>query len=106
MRRVLREAAARFDWVIIDTPPLGLLPDAHLLAAMVDVAVVVIRAGRSPFRSVQRAIDAVGRERVAGIVLNGLEASFDDISSYTSKPSFWESRMWRLFAARRSKARG
>ena len=26
MRQVLHEASAKFDWVIIDTPPVGLLP--------------------------------------------------------------------------------
>ena len=45
MRRVLDEAARSFDWVIIDTPPVGLLTDAHLLASLVDTVVLVVRAG-------------------------------------------------------------
>ena len=32
MRRLIEEAREAFDWVIIDTPPIGLLPDASLLA--------------------------------------------------------------------------
>lgn len=73
MRRVISEAADAFEWVIIDTPPVGILPDAHLLSAMVDAAVLVVRAGVSPYPLVQRAIDAIGRERIAGVVLNGAE---------------------------------
>ena len=45
MRRVIREARRRWP-VIIDTPPVGLLPDANLLATMVDGAVLVVRATR------------------------------------------------------------
>ena len=70
MRRVLEEARERFEWVIIDTPPVALLPDANLLSAMVDAAVLVIGAGSTPYPAVERAIHALGRERIAGVVLN------------------------------------
>jgi protein-tyrosine kinase len=73
MQRVIREAADRFDWVILDTPPLALLPDANLLAAMVDVAVVVIGAGRTPLKMIERAVEALGRERIVGVVLNRVD---------------------------------
>ncbi len=46
MRRLLEEAKETFDWVIIDTPPLMLLPDAHLLSSLVDGAVLVVKANR------------------------------------------------------------
>jgi len=70
MKRVVAEAAERYDWVILDTPPLALLPDTNLLAAMVDAAVLVVCAGRSPFAVIQKAADAVGRDRILGVVLN------------------------------------
>jgi protein-tyrosine kinase len=75
MRQILQEAASKFDWVIIDTPPVALLPDANLLAAMTDVTVLVIRANDTPFELVQRAIDSVGRDRIMGVVLNRAEDS-------------------------------
>lgn len=71
MRHLLAEAKEAFDWVIVDTPPLGLLPDAHLLASMVDGAVIVIRAGSTPHDAIKRVVDAVGRTRILGVVLNG-----------------------------------
>jgi capsular exopolysaccharide synthesis family protein len=73
MRRVVAEAAESFDWVILDTPPVGLLTDAHLLAAMVDGALLVVRAERTPYEAVKRATDIIGRERVLGVVLNAVE---------------------------------
>ena len=85
MRRVLMEAAAQFDWVIIDTPPVGSVPDANLLAVMADVVLLVVQAGRTPARLVQRTADALGRERVIGVVLNRADdfvVSSDSSSSY------------------------
>jgi len=73
MRRILEEAASLFEWVLIDTPPVGLLPDARLLASMADAALLVIRAGRSPFELVKRAAEGLGQDRIIGVVLNGAE---------------------------------
>ena len=77
MRRILEEAALRFDWIIIDTPPVGFLSDAKLLVSMVDVVLFVVRAGRSPYRLIQRALDAVGKNRILGVVLNAVDESVD-----------------------------
>jgi protein-tyrosine kinase len=70
MRRVIREARDSFDWVFVDTAPIGLLTDANLLASWVDAAILVIKADSTPFPLVQRAIEALGRDRVLGTVLN------------------------------------
>jgi capsular exopolysaccharide synthesis family protein len=75
MAAILEEASAAFDWVIIDSPPIGVLPDAKLLAAMVDGALLVIRAGSTPFAAIQRAADSLGRERLLGVVLNRVDES-------------------------------
>jgi capsular exopolysaccharide synthesis family protein len=75
MKRVITEAAAKFDWVIIDTPPVGLLTDARLLSAMVDTAVLVVQAGRTPYADIERAVQALGRERIFGVVLNRTSAA-------------------------------
>lgn len=70
MRRLIREASERFDWVILDTPPVGLLPDGKLLAAIADVVLLVVRAGSTQFDPIQRAVAALGRDRILGVVLN------------------------------------
>ena len=70
MQRLLATAADKYDWVILDSPPIAILPDAHLLAAGIDRAVVVIEAARTPYDAVQKAIDTIGAERVIGAVLN------------------------------------
>lgn len=70
MRRIIDEAAAAYEWVVVDTPPVALLPDANLLAEMVDMVVLVIGAGTTPFEMVQRAVNAMDRNRIVGVVLN------------------------------------
>jgi capsular exopolysaccharide synthesis family protein len=73
MAQILDKAAAHFDWVIVDTPPVVLLPDTNLLAAMVDVAVLVVQAGSTAYDLIDRAVTVIGRDRVLGVVLNGVE---------------------------------
>jgi receptor protein-tyrosine kinase len=75
MKQMLEEASTQFDWVILDTPPVGLMPDANLLAAMVDAAFVVVNAGRTPYPLVKKAVDAIGVDRVLGVVLNRADRS-------------------------------
>jgi protein-tyrosine kinase len=75
MQQLLEEAGANFEWVIVDTPPIGAAPDASLMCAMADAAVLVVRAEQTPFEAVQQAIEAIGRERIIGVVLNGVERS-------------------------------
>lgn len=73
MQQLLQEAGATFDWVIVDTPPIGAAPDATLMCAMADAAVLVVRAEQTRFEDVQQAIEAIGRERIVGVVLNGVD---------------------------------
>jgi capsular exopolysaccharide synthesis family protein len=70
MRRLIEEARETFAWVIVDTPPVGLLTDASLLAAMVDGVMLVVKAGETPYDQVRRAIDALGPGKLVGVVLN------------------------------------
>jgi len=82
MNQLLSEAAQQFDWVIVDTPPVALLPDANLLAAMIDSALLVVGANSTPYPLVQRAIESIGEQRILGVVLNRLRES-DLVSGYS-----------------------
>lgn len=73
MQQILEEAASRFDWIILDAPPVGPATDARLLAQMVGGTLFVIHAGQTQSPDVLKAIDAIGREQILGVVLNGVE---------------------------------
>jgi protein-tyrosine kinase len=70
MTQLVEDVVARFDWVIVDAPPVGAIADATLLAQMVDGTLLVIRSGKTQYPEVRQAIDAIGRERLLGVVLN------------------------------------
>lgn len=70
MEGLIKEATGRFDWIIVDSPPLGVLSDAQLLARFVDGVLLVVAAGSTPYTLVQRAIAELGPERILGVVLN------------------------------------
>ena len=71
MRELIQEARRMVDWIIVDTPPIALLPDASLLASVVDGTVIVVRAGSTPLELVRRAVDALDAKTTLGVVLNG-----------------------------------
>lgn len=75
MKQLLDDAREAFDWVVVDTPPIAILPDANLLAAMIDTALLVVRAAATPYPMVQRAAQAMGPSRILGVVLNRAEES-------------------------------
>jgi capsular exopolysaccharide synthesis family protein len=81
MNRILNEATKEFDWVIVDTPPVALLPDANLLAAMIDTALLVIGANSTPYPLIRRAVEAIGEQRILGVVLNRM-TSADIVAAY------------------------
>jgi len=77
MRRLIAQAAATFDWVIVDSPPVGLLPDASLLSAIVDGVLLVVRAGKAPFSLVKRTVESISHDRILGVVMNAIDVAHD-----------------------------
>jgi len=71
MREVLDKCAARFDWVLIDTPPVGVLTDAQVVARLVGEVILVIGAGSTPAAAIERAVAELGGpDAITGTVLN------------------------------------
>jgi Mrp family chromosome partitioning ATPase len=91
MRSLVDEAREQFGWIIIDTPPVGALSDANLLASMADGVLLIIKADATPYHQVQRAIESLGSDRVLGTVLNrvsekSLQSRYGYYYSYYASP--------------------
>jgi tyrosine-protein kinase Etk/Wzc len=71
-QRLLAELVARYDVVLLDTPPVLAVTDAALVARHAGVNLLVVRAGRHPLREIVAALRQLGRSgvRVQGIVMN------------------------------------
>ena len=74
MATILDECTAAFDWVLVDTPPVGLMPDAQLLARLTGGVLLVIAAGATPAAAVEKVVTDLGPECILGTVLNRVES--------------------------------
>jgi succinoglycan biosynthesis transport protein ExoP len=76
--QIVREVASEFDRVIFDSPPLGAVTDASILARMTDATMMVAKAGRTSKYALQRArrqIAGDARINLLGCVLNDISLS-------------------------------
>lgn len=68
--RLLGDARERYDYVIIDTPPLVPVVDSALLARAVDGVLVVVAANKTPRRLLEEALSQLDSAKVLGIIFN------------------------------------
>jgi len=71
MQAILAEARTQYDFVIIDTPPLGPVSDCTLLAPSVDGLLIVVAAHKTPRKMLEEALNQLEPASVLGIVFNG-----------------------------------
>ena len=71
---LVTELKEKFDYVIIDAPPVLPLADMHVLASGADVLAYVVKASVTGRDVVQKALKAIGDTANVGIILNGLDA--------------------------------
>jgi capsular exopolysaccharide synthesis family protein len=67
---VLQELKGRFDFILVDTPPVLPLADTPTLCRMLDGAVLVVRANVTAGEVVAAAVEALHGVTVHGMVLN------------------------------------
>jgi capsular exopolysaccharide synthesis family protein len=72
-KEILREARGMFDYIIIDAPPLGIFTDATVLINHADGAMLVIRANKTRYAAIERAVEPIPKDRFLGVVLNQSE---------------------------------
>lgn len=80
-RPLLEDAIAhlreKYDYIILDTPPVGLVSDSLSIARVADVTVFVARADYSPKANFDliNSLDAEGKMPKISLVLNGMDLS-------------------------------
>lgn len=85
MSAAMAELSARYDLLVVDTPPVLAAADAEILAVQTDATIVVVRAGQTERQSAQYAVQqlrAVGA-RVVGAVLNDPDEKVASYGRYT-----------------------
>jgi capsular exopolysaccharide synthesis family protein len=72
---LLAQARRRYDYVILDAPPVLPVPDCRLIAKSVDGFIVVVAARRTPRAALEEALNLLNPEKVVGFVFNGVDRS-------------------------------
>jgi capsular exopolysaccharide synthesis family protein len=82
--RILEEASADYDLIVIDTPPMLGFPEPLQMAAAVDGVVLVALAGQTSRNAVGSALNTLQRVRanVVGLVLNEVTKDVSDSYYY------------------------
>lgn len=100
VEEVIAELSPSFDLVVVDSPAILESPEAQRLAAVLDGAVIVARAGHTHHSKVAAARKLVPKERRLGVVLNESEADAETPQRRRRKRSL----AGRLFGRRSSTA--
>jgi len=92
MSELIQDVKARFDLVLIDSPPILGVSDASVLASEVDLTMIVVQHRKLPREMLQRvkgAVENVGGH-VLGVVLNNVDVRSDsNYQYYTSYYTYY-----------------
>lgn len=79
MARLLERLKTRFDYIVIDSPPVIPFAESRWLSALADGIVVVARASTTTRRALGWTMNILGdvQPQVLGVVLNGVDISVD-----------------------------
>lgn len=66
--------------VIVDSPPFQAAAETAILAELVDKVIVVVRWGKPGREQVKNLVEAIGKEKIIGIVFNAFELNALDAS--------------------------
>jgi capsular exopolysaccharide synthesis family protein len=80
--RLLTEVRRMFDYIIIDAPPLGIFTDANVLMSRADGGLLVVRAGKTRYSSIDKLLEQMPKDRLLGVVLNRTDEQPDESSYY------------------------
>lgn len=78
---LMKQLAALFDWIIVDSPPLLPLADTTVWARLTEGTLLVAREGKTQKRSLLRGLEILKKSDLLGVVLNGC-SNLDQDSYY------------------------
>ncbi len=85
---LIGQVASRFDWILIDSPPLLPLADTTVWSRVSDGTLLVIRQGVAEKKSLERGLETLKTSELLGVVLNSCTEthhSYYDHYSYEKK---------------------
>ncbi len=68
---LLAEARRRYDYIVLDTPPLVSVPDCRVIGKWVDGFLIVVTAHRTARKLLEEALNVTEPAKIVGLVFNG-----------------------------------
>ena len=84
LAELLHEMRQKYDYVVVDTPPVVPVPDTRLIADRVDGYLLVVAANRTPRKLVEDALNLMDPAKLLGIVFNGDDRPLSGYYGYYS----------------------
>jgi capsular exopolysaccharide synthesis family protein len=86
---LLAEARRRYDYIVVDTPPLVSIPDCRVIGKWVDGFLIVVTAHKTPRKLLEEALHVTEPAKVVGLVFNrdDRHLSRHSYTSYAPPPS-------------------
>jgi protein-tyrosine kinase len=103
LAELLEEIRRRYDYVVLDTPPLILFPDCRVLQRHIDGLLMIVAAHKTPRKLVEDALNIVDRSKIIGLVFNGdnrPRLGYHDYFLYNQPPDKHGKRFFRRAMAR------
>ena len=92
LKKFIARLSTQFDWIIVDSSPVGSICDAQLIAPFMDGILLVIGAGASSAEIAVRARDLLADMGLLGVILN-----------YVDPRETYSSYYYRAYMGKRSK---
>jgi len=70
---ILSLSSSSFRWILIDSPPTTPVADVLTLHGQADATLLVAWAGKTPRETIEESVRNLGRDRILGVILNGVE---------------------------------
>lgn len=77
MSQLLTKLESEYDYIIIDTPPVNIVPDALVVAPKTSGIVFVVQDGITPHEQFKKALSSIefSKAKMLGVILNGSNLS-------------------------------
>ena len=77
---LLDQARKGFDYIIVDTPPIGVLADAGNVTSACDGVIVAVRKDQSQIREVIETLEQIleRKTKLLGFVMNQVQGGFEN----------------------------
>jgi len=87
LNELIQEACRQYQYVVVDTPPLLLVPDVRIISKWIDGFLMVVATDRTPRSLVEEALNLMDPSKLVGLVVNYDDRPIQDYDYYYSSHS-------------------